>query len=238
MVNYTLAVKKPFSNLEKLVIGIILSFIPIVQWIAKGFALECSGLGKTRPSAKMPEWKNYMQLFIKGILSDAILFVYMIPAFVIFLIAAGIAFAPLVTSLISSGIPQQLATSIQPHETGWGLLKNMIQQNWALIIPTLIIAAPIFLIAFILFLAATYLGPIAIMNYVKTNKFNAAFDFNLVFRKTRNFKYFIVWVVTTIIVAVVATILAWIPFIGNAIAYFITGVISFSIYGQIYKEVK
>jgi hypothetical protein len=238
MVNYTEALKKPFTDLMKLVVGIVLSLIPIVQWIAKGFALESSGLGKTRPSAKMPEWKNYWNLFIKGLLSDVILFIYMLPALIVFLVAAGITLAPIASSLISSAIPQEISQAVQPRETGPALLKNLIQQNWMSIIPSLIVAAPIFLIAFILFLVASYVGPIAILNYVRTNKFNAAFEFSLVFRKTLNGKYFVVWLVTTILIGVIAAILGFVPFIGRAVIYFITAVISFTLYGQIFREVK
>lgn len=238
MVKYTEAIKKPFTDLTKLVIGIVLSLIPIVQWVAKGFALESSGLGKTRPSAKMPEWKNFVHLFVKGLLSDIILFVYMLPAFIIFLVAAGIALAPLAGVLISSAIPQEIGQVLQPHDAGPKLLKNLIEQNWQLIIPTLIVAAPIFLIAFVLFLIASYVGPIAILNYVKTNKFGKAFEFGIIFRKTLNSRYFMVWLVTTILIGIVAAVLTFIPLIGKAMIYFLTSVIAFTLYGQIYREVK
>ena len=51
-VNYEEAIKKPFTDIAKLIIGIILSFIPIIWWFAKGFILESSGLGKIKPSKK------------------------------------------------------------------------------------------------------------------------------------------------------------------------------------------
>jgi hypothetical protein len=240
MVNYGEAIKKPFTDLiktenVKLTFGILLSLIPIVQWFAKGFALESSGLGKTRPSPKMPEWKHFGHLFIKGLLSDIIFFVYMLPALVIFLIGAGIILAPLASTIISSMFTQEVSPV---KDTESMMLKNLIQQNWVLLIPNLIVAAPILLVAFVLFLFASYVGPIAILNYVKTNKFGQAFNFDVIFRKTLNVKYFIVWLVTIILVGIISAILSWVPFIGRGIAYFITAVISFSIYGQIFREIK
>jgi hypothetical protein len=235
MVKYEQAIKKPFTDFVKLMIGIVLSLIPIAQWVAKGFALESSGLGKTRPSLKMPEWKHFGHLFIKGLLSDIIFFVYMLPALVIFLIGAGIVLAPLAGTIISSMLTQEVSPV---KDTGSMMLKNLIQQNWVLLIPNLIVAAPILLVAFALFLFASYVGPIAILNYVKTNKFGQAFNFDVVFRKTLNAKYFMVWLITMILIGIASALLSWVPLIGRGIAYFITAVISFSIYGQIFREIK
>jgi len=237
MVNYEEAIKKPFTDAGKLAIGVILSVVPIVQWIAKGFALESSGLGRTRPSPKMPEWKKFGHLFVRGLLSDIILFVYMLPAIILFLVGAGIILAPFVNALIASAIPQEISP-FKVQDTGGMMLKNLMQQNWILMIPTLIVAAPILLLAFVLFLLASYVGPIAILNYVKTNKFSEAFNFSTVFKKTLNGKYFVVWLITIILIGIISAVLSWIPFIGKAIAYFLTAVIAFSIYGQIFREIK
>jgi hypothetical protein len=238
MVNYKESIKKPFTDLTKLVIGIVLSFIPIVQWIVKGFALESSGLGKTRPSPKMPEWKNFVDLFIKGLLADIISFVYMLPAIIVFLLAIGVGLIPFIYGMIGSTALQQFTQTSQMSGKESELLKNLIMQNWHLLIPSLIVAAPILLVAFVLFLFAIYVGPIAVLNYVKNNKFTAAFDFNIIFRKTMNVKYFVVWIVTLVLIAIISAVLSWIPFIGRAIAYFLIAVISFSLYGQIFREIK
>ena len=90
-VSYEQAIRKPFTDIAKLIIGIILSIVPIIHWLAKGFILECSGMGKTKPSKKMPDFKNWGYLFIRGLVSDVILLIYAIPAILVFLVGVGAA---------------------------------------------------------------------------------------------------------------------------------------------------
>jgi hypothetical protein len=42
MVDYTVSIKRPFSDFKKLLIGIVLSIIPIVNFIALGYQLNCA----------------------------------------------------------------------------------------------------------------------------------------------------------------------------------------------------
>lgn len=230
MVKYEEFIKKPFTDLTKLVIGIILSIIPIIHWFAKGFMIESSGLGKTKPSSKMPEWKNWGYLFIKGLASDIIFLIYAIPAILVFLIGAGYAIGSLASAFMGTVPPEVLG------ETSPGVMRDLIQQNWTLVLPTLITLAPILILGFILLLIAFYLTPIAVLNYVKTKKFSGAFDFGLVFKKALTGKYFVAWLVVIILTGIVTAILSFIPVIGPAIAMFIMGVFSYSLYGQVYKE--
>jgi len=230
MVNYEEAIKKPFTDIVKLIIGIVLSIIPIINWIAKGFMIESSGLGKTKPSKKMPEWKNWGYLFIKGLASDIIFLIYAIPAILVFLIGAGYAIGSLASAFIGTVPPEVLG------ETSPGVMGDLIRQNWALALPTLITLAPILILGFILLLIAFYLTPIAVLNYVKTKRFSGAFDFNTVLKKALTGKYFFVWLAVIIISGIVIAILSFIPFLGPAIAMFIMGVFSYSLYGQVYRE--
>jgi hypothetical protein len=223
MVDYEKTFKKPFTDLVKLVVGIVLSIIPIVSWLAKGFAIESSGLGKAKPSDKMPEWKNWGHLFIRGLLSDIIFFVYALPAIIVILLGLGVAIFSLVGGVMSPAI------------MNW-FQGSSISQNWMTILPTLVVAAPILLVGIILLLLASYAAPMAVMNYVRKDKFAAAFEFKTVSKKIFTGEYFVVWLIATIATVIISVILSLIPIIGQAIAAFITAVISYSLYGQIYKE--
>jgi len=223
-VNYEEAIKKPFTDLMKLIIGVILSIIPIVHWLAKGFILECSGLGKTKPSKKMPEWKGWWYLFVKGFASDAILVIYAIPAILVFLVGAGAAVSSLAGTFFASGSSPEA-------------MSQLISQNWYMALPTLLEIAPIMILGFILLLIAFYLTPIAVLNYLKTKKFGEAFNFSKVTKKAFTADYFVVWIIALIITAIVTAILSIIPAIGPQIAFFITGVIAYSLYGQIFRKV-
>lgn len=227
-INYEEAIKKPFTDIAKLIIGIVLSIVPIIHWLAKGFVLECSGLGKTKPSKKMPEFKNWGSLFIKGLASDIILLIYTIPSILVFLVGAGSTMGTLGT--LTGSI---LATASTQEE-----LSQLFSQNWYLALPLLVKLAPIMIVGFILLLIALYLTPIAVLGYVKTKKFSEAFNLNKVTKKAFTVDYFVVWIIALILTGIITAILLIIPWFGQSIAFFIAGVISYSLYGQIYRKVK
>ena len=217
MISYEKAFKKPFTDLSKLVIGIVLSVIPIVNWIPEGFAIESSGLGKAKASDKMPEWKDWGRLFTRGLLATVITLIYAIPGIIVVLIGIGIAIVSLVSTFA-------------------GAMTGM-SQNWMSLLPVLITTAPLTLVGFILILIAAYISPMAILNYVRYNKFSSAFDFGAVLKKAFTGKYFMAWLITMVFGVILGTLLSFIPIVGMAAASFIASVISFSLFGQVFKEV-
>ena len=223
-INYEEAIKKPFTDMIKLIIGIVLSIVPVIHWLAKGFILECSGLGKTKPSKKMPEWRDWGYLFMRGLVSDIILLIYAIPAILVFLVGAGTA----IGSLAETGFMSEKSA---------GTVSQLISQNWYMALPTLLEIAPIMIFGFILLLIAFYLTPIAVLNYIKTKKFGEAFSLTKITKKAFSADYFVVWLIVLILTAIVTIILSIIPAIGPQIAFFITGVIAYSLYGQILRKV-
>ena len=235
MVNYEEAIKKPFTEFGKLILGIILSLIPIVNWIAQGFILECSGIGKNKPSKKMPEWKEFGDYFVKGIVSYIIMFVYMIPAIVVFMVAVGVAASSMIPALLGV-MPQGFMSSMAAGTMGKGELSQFFSQNWMLALPTLLSIAPLIILGLLLVLAAAYLSPMAILNYIKNKKFGKAFDFGYVFSKAFTANYLVVWIIAGVIGLVLNMILSFIPWLGSAIAFFISGVIAYSLYGQVFRE--
>ena len=238
MVNYENSVKKPFTDLKKLAIGIIISFIPVVNWVSTGFALESSGLGKTKPSKNMPEWKNAWDLFIKGLTSFVIGFVYALPAVLVFMVGAGFAIASIMNAFIGTVVPREMISSVIAGESSPDFIVQLVSQNWYLLLPTLITLAPILLIASILMLLAQYMTPMAIMNYLKNKSFGKAFDMKTVFKKSFTIKYLKVWIIAAIVSTVAGIIFGFVPFIGSYIALFVGGVITYSMFGEVYREIK
>ena len=88
MVDYVEALKRPFSDLTKLLIYIIISIIPIVNFISSGYLLDVAQTSMKRKKA-LPEFKNYVRLFVEGIKVLVIGIIYMIPA-IIALFFAGV----------------------------------------------------------------------------------------------------------------------------------------------------
>lgn len=240
MVNYEEALKKPFSDIGKLVLGIILSVVPIVNWIAQGYVIENSGLGKNKPSKKMPEWNNLGDYFIKGLLSYIVIFIYALPAIIIFSAAIGYAAASLTTTymgVVPEGFMSEMMVGSLTREDV-SQLAQLISQKWMLAMPALITIAPVVILGLILLAFAVYLSPVAVLNYLKNKKFGKAFDFNFVVSKAFTPSYFIVWIIGGVVALVLKTILSFIPLVGSAAAFFVSGLIVYNLYGQVFREKK
>lgn len=237
MADYEEAIKRPFTDLWKLVIGVILSIFPVVNWIAQGYIIENSGLGRTRPAKKMPEWKELGYYFVKGFLFYVITFVYMIPALIVFMVAIGYAAASLATAFIGI-LPQGFFSSLMAGQISNVEISQLISQHWMLILPTILALAPLLLFGLVLMVVGLYLSPMGVLNYIKTKNFGKAFDLGTVYRKTFNAEYLIAWIVSGLIFGLIRTVLFFLPYIGQAIAFFVSGVIAYTLFGQIYRDKK
>lgn len=227
MVDYNAAFKKPFLDIKNLAIGILLSILPVINWFAVGYALECTGLTKKKVGLdKSPEWTGWGSLFVKGILSTVIGLVYFIPALIVLLIAVasvlGVIFTTTIWPAIMSGVG----------------FENAIAQNWGSIAPVLVGVLPLILVTILLFILAAYVIPVAIMRYLAEDCFKCAFEFGKVFRKAFTGGYFVAWLLAFVIAGAISFVLSWIPFVGSAAGSFIGSVISYTILGQAYKEIK
>ena len=88
MVDYTRAIKRPFEDVGTLAIGIILSLVPIVSFLAMGYQVN---IAKETLNGKygMPKWDDWGGLFVKGLIVAVMYFVYLIPAMIVFVLGAG-----------------------------------------------------------------------------------------------------------------------------------------------------
>jgi len=239
MVKYEEALKKPFTDLGRLILGIIFSGIPIVNLISQGFILECSGLGKNKPSKKLPEWKKFGDLFVKGLISYIIIFIYMIPSMIVLTVAMGYAATSILPVLVGV-MPEGFMSSLMAGQISTMELRTALSENIVFLLPSLITVGlatlPLVLLGLVLLFTSVFLSPIAVLNYLKNKKFAKAFDFSFVITKALTGKYFLGWVVAGVIAIVLKLVLSPIPWIGPALAIFISGVIAYSLFGQIYRE--
>jgi len=225
MVDYQSAFEKPFTDIKKLLIGILFSIVPIINFFARGFILECSGLGKTKPSKKMPEWKDFGSLFVKGLLYFIITIIYFIPAVAVFLLGAGAAIANLATSM-----PWQQIANLSEQEAV-DIMQPIIQNA----VPSFAAALPFIIISVILALIALYVLPIAVLSYIEKD-FGNAFSLQNIFKKAFTGKYFVAWILMILINLILTNILNIVPIVGVPAAVFISGVIAYSLFGQVYME--
>lgn len=207
MVNYGEAFKRPFQDIKKLLIGIVLYIIPIVNFLAVGYQLFCAK-SAMKKDYKLPEWQNWGDLFVKGILSLIIGLIYAIPLIIIAMFVVGTA----IFTYFDQGMESIMT-----------------------LVATLGIGIIIFLIIALL---TFYITPMAIVSYVTNFNFGDAFKFNLVFKKAFTGNYFVVWILMAVYGIIATTILSLIPFVGGAIAGFIVGVTAYTAFGEVYSEIK
>ena len=207
MVNYKEAFKRPFQDIKKLLIGTILYIIPIVNFLAIGYQLFCAK-SAMKKDYKLPEWKNWGDLFVKGLLSLIISIIYAIPIIIISIFVIGTA----IFAYFGQGM-DSITTLVATAGVG--------------IIILLIIA-----------LLTAYITPMAIMAYVSNFNFGNAFNFGIVFKKAFTGKYLITWLLMLLYGIIGTAIFAFIPVVGGALAGFIVGVTAFTAYGEVYAEIK
>ena len=209
MVNFGEAIKRPFQDAKKLIIGIVLSIIPIVNLIALGYMLE-NTKSVMKKSYKLTEWGHWGDLFVRGLMFAVIGFIYALPALIVFLIGFG---AALMGTIGSAALmsPVGILTSIG----GFGIT----------------------LVAFIILaLIAAYIIPAAALNYVAKNKFGAAFDFAEIKKRAFKSEYFTAWIVGELYMVVITLVLMWIPLIGAGIASFIGSLTAYTMLAEAFAS--
>lgn len=239
MVNYEESVAKPFTDIKNLVIGIILSLIPIVNiTVVTGYFLEASGLGRSRPSRRLPAWEEYVELFKKGLVALAIAIVYMIPAVVVASVGIGLALSQMGQVLMSTVLTQDLMTQLQMGYVDNAQIQQVFSDTWYLMLPEILGLAPIFIVAFLLALLASYAIPVATLCYLSRKSIGSAFDFGAVLRRIMDGRYLTAWLIALVLSLIVGGIFSNSQILGKAAATFITGVISWNLYGQAFKEIR
>jgi len=192
MVNYGEGFKRPFQDWKKFALGTVLAMIPIISFIAAGYALKCAKItmGKKRNKYSLPEWDDIGSLFVKGFSAFVINLIYSL---------AGVLIVSyvLVKYLIAMFANQMAFTD----ELALAFAQNI----------------PLLMAGIILILIAAFISPLAIMNYVKYNKFGAAFKFGEILSKI-NGTYILTWIVAMVFSVVLVMLFSAIPLpiIGGA----------------------
>lgn len=209
MVDYIGAIKRPFSDFKKLLLGLVFSVIPIVSFIGSGYQLECCR-SAYKNKLVLPEWKNYGELFIKGILNGVIWTIYSIPVIAVFLYVVW-------SSLFT--------------------LANLYETDTSIFLAELIRSVGYSLIAIILLgILTTYIAYYASVRFAMNYKFKEAFQLSEILNGIIKKEYFLAWLVAGIYSLIIGLLLGIIPFIGSGIAGFLSGVTFMTVLGQVYKE--
>jgi len=219
MVDYNLSFRKPFSDVRKLIIGIVVNILPIVNLISFGYTLESSDIKRGEQTDKMEEWEDFGGFFVKGLLAFIASLIYGIPALIVGIIAFVVALGPLFGQLALMG-PQKVQM-MNPEEF------------FPIFVPYILAALPLVVFMAILILIATYVAPVAVLNYIKTDNFSEAFNFKEITKYIFTGEYIVVWLLVLVLNLGLVGLLSNVPIIGTAIASFITGMIGFSLYAGV-----
>ena len=209
MGHLTEALKRPFGNFTKLIIGIVLNLLPIVNFLAYGYELRCANTAM-KNKIQLPKWEKFGDLFVTGLLSFIIQFIYYLPGLILIgLSLAGSAFE-MIKYFAQSGMmdPQYLF-----NEANIGLLVAGI----------------------ILLFLGGWNGLSGLVRYSQNYKFGDGFG-GEVWRKAFKWKFFGTIVAMLIYGAILTAILGYIPVVGNAISGFIFGITIMTAIGLIYKK--
>jgi hypothetical protein len=209
LVDYVEAIKRPFTDLKKFVIGVILSVIPIVNLIFTGYLLNTAETAM-RKQKELPEFEGFGKLFVDGLLAAIIGLIYMIPVFLLFgiLYLVGLATIPSVADFTNGGFLAALFG-------GFGITFIL-----------LLITGFIF----------TYLATGAMLRFAERRKFGEAFDLGEITKKVLTGAFFLPWLISVVLGGVINFVLRLIPVVGWIVGPFVVGVFMYTILGAAYSE--
>lgn len=208
---FTEAVKRPFQDLKTLVIGIIVMLIPIVNFtIGLGYILECAKTS-LKNNKKLPPWKNWGDLFVKGLVAFVITLIYAIPVIIVLALTVG-------TAILTGGISAMFTE-------GSLVAMNSLATLGIGLVLTVIVGV-----------IMSLLSTVAIIRYAEKGNFGSAFEMSAIFKKAFTGTYFAAWLVSMIYALVVVVLLAFIPLVGAGIGAFLAGVAVYTYLAEAYKK--
>ena len=210
MVDYVESVKRPFTDIGKLVLGIVISIIPIVNFMFSGYLLNVAK-SAMKKDMDLPKWENWGTLFVEGLLAFVIGIIYMLPVVVIL---GGL--------LLVGGL------SVPGLITGGMLGMAGVMAGLGIYLVVLVIVG----------LVLGFLSTVALLTYAETRDFSSAFAFRDIIKKAFTGTYIVGFIITVVIVGVIAFIIGLIPFIGQFLSTFIVGTIAYTALAQAYREAK
>ncbi|MDO8660514.1 MAG: DUF4013 domain-containing protein [Candidatus Woesearchaeota archaeon] len=91
---FVTALKRPFTDIKSLILGAVVTIVPIVNIALQGYALSCA----TKKGNDLPEWSGFGSLWVKGLLALVISVIWSIPL----MIVAGLTLGSVVFDLIDN----------------------------------------------------------------------------------------------------------------------------------------
>ncbi|TRO49072.1 DUF4013 domain-containing protein, partial [Candidatus Bathyarchaeota archaeon] len=146
-IDFVEALRRPFSDTKKFLTGAVLGIIPIVNLTVVGYTMNSTGLTEEKAEGGgLPEWRNYGDLFKKGLMAAVIGFLLFLPALIVlFGTLGGVMFSPTM-SVIFGGIPMDTWDKLAAGQITDIQIEGWFARNWTQFIPLFTNAAPFLLL--------------------------------------------------------------------------------------------
>jgi len=209
-------IKFPGTNrdwLIKVLIGGILNIIPIVNLLSSGYNLKVMKNG-IEGKSEMPEWGDWGNLFVRGLIAFIISLVYLlIPIIVLLISLGGIVFA-----VLSAALSGDMSMAI-------GAIGGAIGG---------------ILISLVLMLILGFLIPMALGMYMKEDNISAAFRFGEVLSRIRSvFGDYLMVFIVLIVLWFILGLFSFLPILGFLIMIFggfYIAVVGANMFGKVYAK--
>ena len=209
-------IKFPSTNkdwVKKVLIGGILNIIPIVNFLSSGYNLKVMKKG-IEGNSEMPEWEDWGNLFVRGLIAFIITLVYLlIPIIVLLISLGGIVFA-----VLSAALSGDMSMAI-------GAIGGAIGG---------------ILISLVLMLILGFLIPMALSMYIKEDNISAAFRFGEVLSRIGSvFGDYLTVFIVLIVLWIILGIFSFVPILGFLIMIFggfYIAVVGANMFGKVYAK--
>jgi hypothetical protein len=207
---------------NKLLIGMLVSIVPIVNFALFGWVIDIMKNVSRRQPNPLPDWDNFGDKFVKGAILFVVSLIYSLPAL---LITCPLLFLPFTRGDFSREGQQALAGMI----AGTSLLLVCAISIYGLLI--------------------SFLMPAIFVNFARKGTFAACFEFGEIWRiMSRNLgDYIVAWLIIIVVgigvsfvIGIVGGILAIIPCCGWILAWILTGVTGVyiaAVFGHLFGQI-
>jgi hypothetical protein len=207
---------------DKLLIGMLVSIVPIVNFALFGWVVDIMKNVSQRQPDPMPAWENFGDKFVKGLMLVVVSLIYMLPALVIGCVAIGL-----------------------PSLSGG--LRDIGEREWLrMFLGTFTLS----LCAISIYgLLISFLMPAISLNFARKGTFAACFEFGEIWRiMSRNLgDYIVSWLIIIVVsigvsfvIGIAGTVLAFIPCLGWILAWIlfgVSGVYIAAVFGHLFGQI-
>ena len=238
MINFVEALKRPFKDQKNILIGSLLGMIPIVNLAVIGYTLACTGLTEEKVMKDdLPEWKNYVDLFTKGLVAAIIGIILLLPAIAVLLGTVGTVLMSPALSIILGGLPIETTDAILEGAITDLQIEDWMTQNWTQFIPLIVNATPFLILGGLLAGLAMYIMPAAILGWLSEDSFSAAFSWKSL-KMITSLDYLVNWLIVGYLAGLLGSLVGWVPWIGAGISLYVSGVFSYTVFSQVRENIN